>query len=127
MTKFKGSFYSLDKNQINSAVEKNTEYSPSEMKSLDVSMDKIWHQIQPFLSSYKALKSVPELGVPLFFAQGTHDMATPTALAKEYFAQIKAPKGKEWVEFPSSAHFPMYEEPTAFVALLKRAARRSSH
>lgn len=123
MTQFKGSFYNLDKDQINSAVEKNTEYSPLEMKNLDISMDKIWHKIQPFLSSYNALKSIPELNVPLFFAQGSHDMATPTALVKEYFGQIKAPQGKQWVEFANSAHFPMYEEPAVFVELLKRAVK----
>jgi pimeloyl-ACP methyl ester carboxylesterase len=51
------------------------------------------------------------------------DMATPTVLAKEYFNQIKAPKGKQWVEFPNSAHFPMYEESTAFAEILKRAVK----
>lgn len=120
MAQYKGNLFNISSEQINSAAEKTKEYSQQEMKNLSVSMGKIWSQIQPFLENYNALKPIPTLNVPLFFAQGTHDMATPTVLAKDYFQKISAPKGKEWVEFSNSAHFPMYEEPAAFLKLLKR-------
>lgn len=123
MTKYKGSFFGLTREQINAAVEKNREYSPTEMENLDVSMDKVWKHISAFLFSYIAIQTVPQMNVPVLFVQGAHDMATPTTLAKKYFEKLNAPKGKEWVEFSSSAHFPMYEEPKAFLSLLQRASR----
>lgn len=123
MTKYKGSFFSLSGDEINAAVEKTSEYTAADMKNLNLGMQKIWPQISPFLFSYNAMVSVPEIDVPLVFAQGNQDMATPTILAKAYFNQILAPKGKQWVEFPRSAHFPMYEEPKAFLELMKKAVR----
>ena len=41
-------------------------------------------------------------------------MATPTELAHMYFDAVRAEGGKSWVLLDSSAHFPFYEEPTAF-------------
>lgn len=122
MAKYKGSFYALSPKQLNQAVNKNTEYSEAELRSLSVSMEKIWHQIFPFLSQYKAAKTMPSLDLPVVFAQGDHDMATPTYLAKEYFKVLEAPKGKIWIEFRNSAHFPMYEEPEKFLGVLKKAS-----
>lgn len=122
MMKFKGSFFALSPDQINSAVSKNTEYTSSDMESLDSSMDKIWEQVSPWLFNFKAFDAVQKLEVPVFFAQGVHDMATPPILARKYFDQLAAPKGKHWVEFAGSAHFPMYEEPEKFLSLLKQAA-----
>jgi pimeloyl-ACP methyl ester carboxylesterase len=123
MMKFKGSLFSLSRKQLFSAIEKNTEYSKEDMKNLDIGMEKIWNQILPFLLPYKAIESVKELDVPLIFVHGRHDMATPTKLSKDYFNLLIAPKGKEWVEFSESAHFPMYEEPSKFLGVLKRAAK----
>lgn len=121
MAKFKGSFYALDPQQINAAVGKNKEYTESELQTLNVSMEKIWNQISPFLNEYKAIKSVPKIEVPVFFVQGLHDMATPTKLAKDYFDQVTAPQGKRWIEISGSAHFPMYEESNQFLTALKEA------
>jgi hypothetical protein len=41
-------------------------------------------------------------------------MATPTELAHMYFDAVRAEGGKSWVLLDYSAHFPFYEEPTAF-------------
>lgn len=121
MMKFKGSFFGLNREQINSAVNRSTEYSASDMENLDSSMDKIWRQVSPWLSKYKALDAIPKIGVPVYFAQGVHDMATPPTLAKKYFDNLVAPKGKHWVDFRDAGHFPMYEEPEKFLSLLKQA------
>ncbi len=84
----------------------------------------IWHQIEPFLSTYKAVSAVPSLRVKTYFAQGKFDLATPTALARDYFDKVHATSGKTWVSFEHSAHFPMYEEPAQFLELLKRAGEQ---
>jgi hypothetical protein len=51
MTSLKGRFFALNSKQINAAVMKTSEYSPDKMENLDM---------------------------PVYFAQGAHDMATPT-------------------------------------------------
>lgn len=123
MMKYKGSFYNLTSKQLNATVEKSKDYSAAEMKNLNVSMEKIWHLIGPFLFNYKAEDTLKQIDIPIYFAQGSHDMATPTAVAKEYFDRLAAPKGKHWVEFHNSAHFPMYEEPQEFLLLMRRAVK----
>lgn len=123
MMKYKGSFYNLTSQQLNAAVKKSKDYSATEMKNLNLAMEKIWHHIGPFLFNYKAQDTLKQIDIPIYFAQGSHDMATPIAVAKEYFDKLTAPKGKYWVEFHNSAHFPMYEEPQEFLSLLKRAAK----
>lgn len=123
MMKYKGSFYNLTSKQLNTAVEKSKDYSVSEMKNMNVAMEKIWYHIGPFLFNYKAEDTLKEIDVPVYFAQGTHDMATTTAIAKEYFDKLTALKGKHWVEFHNSAHFPMYEEPQEFLSLMKRTVK----
>lgn len=122
MAKFRGSFYSLNVDQVNSAIKKCTQYSDSDWANLDKAMLTIWHQIEPFLSTYKAISVVPSLQVRTFFLQGRFDLATPTQLAKSYFDEVRAPQGKDWVLFEHSAHFPMYEEPAKFLEVLKRAS-----
>lgn len=124
MVKFKGSFFALNDKDINLAVTKNKEYSENDFKNLNVSMEKIWQQTWPFLAKYKAINFVPRLDLPVIFVQGQHDMAAPTELAKEYFNQLSAPQGKEWIEFSNSAHFPMYEEPLKFHEVVKKAIPR---
>lgn len=118
MTKFKGSFFSLTSSQLNEAVNKSKEYTQKELENLDISMEKVWKQIFPFLSSYVAGKHITKLDTRVVFVQGLHDMATPTTLAKEYYDKLVTTQGKKWIEFKNSAHFPMYEEPEVFLKVL---------
>lgn len=60
-----------------------------------------------------ALPNGQDFDVPTVIMMGTHDMVTPTVLAREYFESIKAPQ-KHWIEFDQSAHFPFFEEPKRF-------------
>ncbi len=123
MNKYKGSFYSLSPADLNKAVEKTKEYSQEELESLNVSMEKIWKQIFPFLEKYRASTAIPRLSLPVIFAQGKCDMATPTVLASEYYRGFSSAKGKQWVDFEKSAHFPMYEEPQKFLKLMLEAVK----
>lgn len=63
------------------------------------------------------------LEVPVYFAQGAHDMQTPTALVREYFEILRAPH-KELRTFPHSAHLPMVEEKEAFLGFLNEISAR---
>lgn len=62
---------------------------------------------------------VPRVAVPVYFALGRHDYMAPPAVSARYFAALGAPR-KEWIWFEHSAHFPHWEEPERFHALLTR-------
>jgi pimeloyl-ACP methyl ester carboxylesterase len=55
--------------------------------------------------------------VPLFFFMGRHDYDTPAPLAASYAAAIQGTHRLFW--FENSAHFPFFEEPTAFYAAMR--------
>lgn len=65
--------------------------------------------------------NIPKLDVPVFFIQGAHDYLTPSSLAVDYFRRLQAPY-KRLVWFPLSAHFPFFEEPRHFAAVMNRVA-----
>jgi proline iminopeptidase len=58
--------------------------------------------------------SAPAFRVPIVFMMGRYDLQTPYVKAKEYFSQLSAPY-KRFVTFPRAAHFPMFEQPGAFL------------
>jgi pimeloyl-ACP methyl ester carboxylesterase len=55
-------------------------------------------------------QTVPELGLPVYFLEGKHDYTAVTALAQDYFRQLRAPL-KGFYVFRESAHSPLHEEP----------------
>ena len=57
---------------------------------------------------------VPRLEVPVYFLEGRHDYTVPADMAAQYYDVLDAPRGKTWVWFEESAHFPCFEEPTKF-------------
>ena len=66
-------------------------------------------------------RQAPRIDVPVYFAEGDYDLTAPPALARAYFDALKAPR-KAWVAFDASAHFPQWEEPARFDALVMAAA-----
>jgi pimeloyl-ACP methyl ester carboxylesterase len=60
-----------------------------------------------------------EFKVPVFVIQGDLDYTTPSDLAREYVAGLKAPK-KAFVTIPDSGHFAMFMKPEAFLVELKK-------
>ena len=58
-----------------------------------------------------------QFNIPVALIMGRHDMVTPTQLAKEYFDRVEAPL-KAWFEVDEAAHFPHFEKPRRFTALL---------
>lgn len=119
---FSGTFHNLSIDQLNEAVSQNKEYSEVELVASMEGMRSVFNSLSSYLFKYDALKAVPKILVPTYFVQGKYDFNTPTILARDYFDELNAPKGKHWVEFENSAHFPFYEEPGKFLEVLKRAA-----
>ncbi len=68
-------------------------------------------------------QSLTRIEVPFYLCMGSADYNTPIDLAREYFESVVAPKGKTFIEFERSGHFPILEEKTAFLSALKNMAR----
>jgi pimeloyl-ACP methyl ester carboxylesterase len=63
-----------------------------------------------------------EFKVPVFVIQGELDYTTPTQLAREYAANVKAPS-KAFVTLTDVGHFALFMRPEAFLAELDRHVR----
>ncbi|WP_413612418.1 alpha/beta fold hydrolase [Bdellovibrio sp. HCB-110] len=113
-------FHNLTLDEVNKAAGSGKIYSIEDLKNQGLSAQKSFEALIPYLGKYNAFTEMPQIAVPTYFIQGTFDMATPTELVKKYYDKVLAPKGKEFIEFKKSAHFPMFEEATLFAETLKK-------
>ncbi len=67
-------------------------------------------------------RRAPRLEVPVYFLSGRHDYAVTATVAHRYFDALQAPRGKEFIWFENSSHFPNFEEPRKFREVMKRVA-----
>ena len=58
--------------------------------------------------------SIQRLDVPVLFVSGENDMNTPMPLVREYYEQLDAPQGKDFIVFEHAAHTPYLSHPDAF-------------
>jgi pimeloyl-ACP methyl ester carboxylesterase len=63
-------------------------------------------------------KEVPEVKIPVYFFHGIYDYTVNYTLAREYFAELKAPL-KGFYTFEKSAHSPLFEEPEKMGQIIK--------
>jgi pimeloyl-ACP methyl ester carboxylesterase len=56
--------------------------------------------------------------VPVYFIEGKFDMTTPAVLVEEFYNRLDAQKGKNFIYFENSAHFPMIEEKEKYEEIL---------
>jgi pimeloyl-ACP methyl ester carboxylesterase len=61
---------------------------------------------------------VRELEVPAYFCHGRYDLTCSYVLARDYFAELRAPV-KGFYTFEQSAHSPAFEEPGRFRRILR--------
>ena len=54
-------------------------------------------------------ETVPELKMPVYLTEGSHDQNTPISIAQRWFDQLTAPR-KKWIWFEKSAHSPIKNE-----------------
>ena len=57
---------------------------------------------------------VTDLDLPFYFIMGQYDYMTSASAAKNYFDKISAAKGKEYIIYENSAHYPQFEEKKKF-------------
>jgi len=64
-------------------------------------------------------EAVQELDLPVYLVSGRHDLTTPTEMSRTYLEQLTAPK-KGYFEIEEAAHFPFYEQPERFAAVMRQ-------
>lgn len=57
---------------------------------------------------------VPQIGIPVFFLAGRYDYFTPSEIIENYYQKLHASKGKYFIWFEHSGHYPELEEPEKF-------------
>jgi len=96
------------------------EYSLSEgfntlkMKGMKFSLNAMWEEIR----NTNLADEIDTLRVPVYFFEGKYDMNNPTVIVEEFYENIVATEGKEFIIFENSAHFPIIEEKKKYEDLL---------
>jgi pimeloyl-ACP methyl ester carboxylesterase len=104
------------------------EYSLSEgfktfmMKGYRFTMDAMWEEVK----NVNLAKEIQSIEVPIYFFEGKYDMATPIAPVEDFYETLDAEKGKKFIIFEDSAHFPMIEEKEKYQDLLVNVVLRES-
>lgn len=73
------------------------------------------------IEKFDARTSVSELAIPYILIQGREDRITPTAIAREYFDQVRS-NGKVFAEI-EGGHYACFTNAGAFVAALNKYVR----
>ena len=68
---------------------------------------------------------ITRVEIPVYFFTGRYDYTDPFALTEQYLSKLQAPE-KHIVWFEDSAHFPFYEEPTAFARQMLEVLKATS-
>ncbi|HSH39663.1 MAG TPA: alpha/beta hydrolase [Chthoniobacterales bacterium] len=74
------------------------------------SFDHLWRE----LFSTNLFQLVPRMEVPVYFLEGRNDHVVTAAVAERYFDALEAPRGKRFIWFEHSAHWPQLDEPEKF-------------
>jgi proline iminopeptidase len=73
--------------------------------------------LYPQLQNLDFRKNARSFSVPMYFVQGAHEAPGRSVPFKEWFEMIEAPS-KKVVEFDTSGHRPLFEQPDKFVAFM---------
>lgn len=68
-------------------------------------------------------RQVPRLEMPAYFLIGRHDVIGTHFLARRYFDMLEAPRGKTFITFDHSGHWPHLDESDRFRAILASSVR----
>ena len=76
--------------------------------------------IDPKLHQCHLRQMVPGLGIPAFFFVGRNDSTFGIAIQEDYYRHLVAPRGKRFIVFEDSTHWPYLEQPDAFLAEMRK-------
>lgn len=66
---------------------------------------------------------VKKLDVPVWFFAGAYDNVVGEAMIRVFYDQLRAPRGKHYVRFERSRHWPHLQEPAKFAAEMREIRR----
>src|SRR5690554_2599 len=84
------------------------------------SLNAMWHEVVLL----KIDELVPVVDIPIVFFCSKYDMNNPTSLVKEYYQEVVATEGKEFILFEHSAHGVFWDEPERFEAEVIKALEK---
>ena len=71
------------------------------------------------INSTSLFTRVPRLDVPVWFFAGPYDRVVLERVIAAYFQALRAPRGKRYLRFERSSHWPHLEEPKRFAAEMR--------
>jgi len=74
--------------------------------------------LYPQLQDLDLRKSATELKVPVHLVEGRFEARGRKDPARDWFGKLQAPV-KRWVEFDTSGHRPLFEQPLEFARLMR--------
>lgn len=92
------------------------------MKGYRFTMNAMWEEIK----NVNLAEEIHSIKVPIYFFEGKYDMATPIVPVEEFYDSLDAEKGKKFIVFENSAHFPMVEEKEKYQDLLVNVVLKES-
>jgi len=93
------------------------EYGPLDKINKEKALADTAAVLYPQLQQLDFRTQIPELLIPVYLVQGSHELPARNVIAREWFQTLRAPV-KEWITFEDSGHIPQFEEYPRFHALL---------
>ncbi|MFP4290152.1 MAG: alpha/beta fold hydrolase [Cyclobacteriaceae bacterium] len=73
------------------------------------SLNHLWDELYQY-----DLHEINKVEVPVYFLHGRHDHTVSYDVAHSFYEKLEAPKGKKFITFENSAHYPFVEEAEVF-------------
>ena len=96
-----------------------SEYSPLDTVHVVRGLLDTFSALYPQLQQLDLRESAAELKVPVYLVEGRFEPRARKDPAREWFQQLTAPE-KRWVEFDTSGHRPLFEQPAEFAQFMRR-------
>ena len=95
-----------------------SEYSPLDTVNIVRGLLDTYSVLYPQLQDLDLRQSAAELKVPVYLVEGRFEPRGRKDLARDWFQRLQAPE-KRWVEFETSGHRPLFEQPAEFARLMR--------
>lgn len=100
-----------------------SEYSPLDMVNIVRGLLDTFSVLYPQLQDLDLRRSAAQLEVPVYLVEGRFEPRGRKDLARDWFQGLKAPS-KQWLEFDTSGHRPLFEQPAEFAELMRTVAHQ---
>jgi len=98
-----------------------SEYSPLDTVNIVRGLLDTFSALYPQLQDQDLRQSAATLKVPVYLAEGRFEARGRKDPARDWFQRLQAPH-KQWVEFETSGHRPLFEQPAEFAQLMRTVA-----